>query len=292
MTARPGESPDPAGTSLVVLSPHLDDAVLSAGGQIARWVALGRPVEVWTAFTAGPPAAGLPRRLRRFARYDLRLSEDDAALDLLGAGRERLGLRERIWSEAAGGSLVAAFRTPATLDGFANLGALSAAVGRALDRPGTRLLAPLGIGHHADHVEVAVAALTTALDRDALDRVGFYEDYYALSETARRRHPVTRRRRLPWRAAPGLAAPAAGLVLGLTPLIGAGPGLEAYLPLSGLVWDCRPESVTGHEDLKLSAIARYRSQTPALGGMWQLAAILRRAHRLRGGELIWRARPR
>jgi len=38
-----------------VISPHLDDAVLSLGGLIGREVAAGRRVEVWSCFTAGPP---------------------------------------------------------------------------------------------------------------------------------------------------------------------------------------------------------------------------------------------
>ncbi|KAB2956573.1 MAG: PIG-L family deacetylase, partial [Thermoanaerobaculia bacterium] len=43
-------------TDLLVLSPHLDDAVLSCGGRIADEVARGRDVLVVTVFTADEPA--------------------------------------------------------------------------------------------------------------------------------------------------------------------------------------------------------------------------------------------
>jgi hypothetical protein len=83
-------------------------------------------------------------------------------------------------------------------------------------------------------------------------------------------------------------------VLRLTPLIAAGPPISHYLPeLAGGDWRCEPQPLTpGQEELKLRAVARYRSQLAALGGRRRLEAILRRAHRVRGGELIWRVRPR
>jgi LmbE family N-acetylglucosaminyl deacetylase len=297
---------------LVVLSPHLDDAVLSTGGLIARAVAAGRVVEVWTAFTSGPPPDTLPRGLRPFADYATRLREDDEALDLLGARARRLALPERIWRTppptgglarmlpAAG--LRTAFRTPGDLAGFAQLENLAALLAEPLADPDAELLAPLGIGHHVDHVEVLLAAVTAAGRADAWSRVGFYEDFYALGDAARRRHPIARRhpatgrrpggRRGPasWRDAPGWAAPVEGAVLRLTPLIAAGPPITHYLPeLAGLDWRCEPQPLSSpQEELKLRAVARYRSQLAALGGRDRLEAILRRAHRVRGGELIWR----
>jgi LmbE family N-acetylglucosaminyl deacetylase len=279
---------------LVVLSPHLDDAVLSLGGLIAARVRSGGRVEVWTAFTAGPADPGaVPRRLRPFADYRARVVEDDAALDLLGAGRRRLGLAERVWRDPPAQGLRAAFRTPELVSSFERLGELTEAAVEALGRPGGELLGPLGVGHHVDHIEVALAVLAAAERLDAWDRVGFYEDFYALGEAARRRHPVSLRRPWPTGRSPGWAAPVEGLVLRLTPLIARGPTLDGYRPgLADWPWRC-----TGHpmdaaaETLKLAAVAQYRSQTQALGGIRQLSAILRRAHRIRGGELVWRVRP-
>jgi LmbE family N-acetylglucosaminyl deacetylase len=292
-----------ASAGLVVLSPHLDDAVLSVGALIAREAAGGRVVEVWTAFTSGPDPQTLSPRLRRFADYGTRLAEDSAALDLLGAGCRRLGLSERLWrSPAPGGPLAgllgsdlrAAFRTPPGRDGFQELGTLTDLVEGALADDRLELLAPLGIGNHADHVEVMLAVALAAVRAKALDRVGFYEDFYALGNAARRRHPVSRRRPSALWRSPGWAAPVEGAVLRLTPLIARGPSVLTYLPgLAELGWRCEAHPVgAAEEERKLAAVEQYRSQTPALGGMHRLGRILRRAHRVRGGELIWRARPR
>lgn len=281
--------------ALVVISPHLDDAVLSLGAHLAGRVRAGEQVEVWTAFTDGPSPDSAPRRLRRFGDYAARRAEDDRALAVLGAGNRRLGLPERVWRTPPAHGLAAAFRTPEVRSGFTELPALEAVAADLLIRRGTRLLAPLGVGHHVDHVEVAVAVLGTALRLDALDRVGFYEDFYALGDGARRRHPVTGGRAgvdpdRHW--APGWAAPWEGLVLAATGWIGRGPSLDSYVPgFAELVWQAVPHPVDPWcEQRKLAAVAEYRSQTPALGGMRRLGPILRRAHRVRGGEVIWSAR--
>lgn len=282
-----------------MLSPHLDDAVLSVGGLIARQVAAGRKVEVWSAFTSGPPPDSVPPKLRRFADYATRLVEDDRALGLLGAGHRRFGLPERLWrSPVPGGPLAgglrAAFRTPSDRGGFQQLDVLVELLAGPLTDPDAELLAPLGVGNHVDHVEVMLAAVLAAVHAGALSRVGFYEDFYALGNAARRRHPVSRQRpSQPWQA-PGWAAPLEGIVLRLTPLIAAGPSIMHYLPEPvNLTWWCEVHPVAASdEELKLRAVAQYRSQLPALGGLPRLGPILRRSHRVRGGELIWRARPR
>ena len=282
---------------LLVVSPHLDDAVLSLGAYLADRVRAGVPVQVWTAFTQAPVSGTVPRRLRPFADYAARIAEDDHAVALLGAGARRFDLPERVWRTPPARGLAAAFRTPSDRSGFGQLDRLEEIAAEALARPGVRVLAPLGIGHHVDHLEVAVAVLTTALRLGATDRVAFYEDFYALGNGARHRHPVTRGHTGPlWkrvRDAPGWAGPLEGAVLAGTPLIGSGPSLDAYLPGSPtLTW--RPELHPvdpWSQGRQLAAVAQYRSQTPALGGMHQLGPILRRAHRVRGGDLIWSARP-
>ena len=282
---------------LVVVSPHLDDAVLSLGAHLAARVAAGEHVEVWTAFTRAP-AADVPRRLRRFADYTARVAEDDRALAVLGAGSRRLGLPERVWRTPPARGLRAAFRTPAAASGFSQLARLQEVAAQALADPGVRVLAPLGIGHHVDHVEVAVAVLTVALRLRATDRVGFYEDFYALGNGARQRHPVTRADTGPlWRRvrdAPGWAGPLEGLVLAGTAAIGIGPSLDGYVPgWPALDWHAERHPVDGWaQDRHLAAVAEYGSQTPALGGMHQLAPMIRRAHQVRGGDLIWWAQPR
>ncbi len=283
---------------LVVISPHLDDAVLSLGAHIADRVRAGEPVEVWTAFTRAPDPGVVPRALRRFADYSARVAEDRRALDLLGAGNRLLDLPERVWRTPPARGLGAAFRTPADREGFEQLARLEDLAAEALAQPDRRVLAPLGVGHHVDHLEVAVAVLSAALRLGATDRVGYYEDFYALGNGARRRHPVTRGqagslwRRV--RGAPGWAGPLEGLVLAATPFLGLGPSLDAYVPgSSALTWRSQRYPVDGwSQERQLAAVKEYRSQIPALGGMVQLAGILRRAHRVRGGDVIWSTRPR
>jgi LmbE family N-acetylglucosaminyl deacetylase len=280
---------------LVVLSPHLDDAVLSVGALIARRVHSGQRVEVWTAFTAQPELAGLPRRWRPFGDYPVRLAEDDRALDRLGAGRRRLGLPERIWRRPRPRTLAGAFRGPAELGGFDCLPELTELVTGLLADPGVEVLAPLGVGRHADHLELAAAALLAATRDPSAgpgvirSGIGFYEDFYALGEAFRRQHPVTRRRPGRFAGAPGWVAPALGVALRAMAAGPSGPELDRYLPaVASLPWQCTPEPVTGFEPAKLAAVTEYASQLPRLGGRRGVLAALRRAHRTRGGEPIWR----
>jgi LmbE family N-acetylglucosaminyl deacetylase len=284
----PAQPPPDHRLDVVVLSPHLDDAVLSLGALLARLIGAGHRVQVWTAFTAGPDPATLPGRLRVFGDYRVRIAEDDRALDLLGAGRRRLGLPERLWRDPRPAGLSGVFRTPPTQAGFSELPTLVELIGQALADPAVRLYAPLGIGHHADHVEVALAAFRAATEAGALHRTAFYEDFYALGEATRRRHPVSRLRPDARFAAPGWRVPAFGLGIRLLALLPRGPGLDGYLPgLADLDWNCRPQPVGSFEPAKLAAVEQYSSQLSRLGGRRRVIRVLRQAHRARGGEVLW-----
>jgi LmbE family N-acetylglucosaminyl deacetylase len=275
------------GQRVVVLSPHLDDAVLSLGAAVARWVAQGRHVEVWTAFTDAPAGAGPPRRLAAFGAYRTRTAEDEQALAVLGARGLRLGFAERLWREPRPKTLAAAFVGPRTATGFTCLPRLADVVAALLET-GAEVYAPLGIGQHVDHLEVALATLTAARRRGSWDLVRFYEDYYALEERFRRRHPVAARQPVPWWQGPSLAAPALTLALGLPAAVLPSRGLDRYLPeVRALPWRCTPLPVEGFEARKLDAVLRYTSQVPRLGGRRGLPAALRRSHRRHGGELVW-----
>jgi LmbE family N-acetylglucosaminyl deacetylase len=275
---------------VIVLSPHLDDAVLSLGALIARLAAEGRSVEVWTAFTGPASWPGAPRAWRAFGDYPARLAEDDRALDLLGAGRRRLGLPERLWREPRLSSLAQAFRCPPALTDFRCLSALVGVLSAALADPGVELYAPLGVGQHVDHVEVAAAAVLAVHDARAWERARFYEDFYALAESGRRRHSVTRHAPVPLTRLPGWAAPVLGSALRLLTVVSGGPDLGRYLPVvRSLNWQCRAVPVTGFEEAKLDAVARYESQLPRLGGRRRVSAVIRRSHLAHGGEPVWTA---
>jgi LmbE family N-acetylglucosaminyl deacetylase len=82
---------------LVVISPHLDDAVLSLGAAIASWVRLGHAVTVLTVLACDPGsparAGGWDRRAGFATEGEAaraRREEDEAACALLGASPQWL----------------------------------------------------------------------------------------------------------------------------------------------------------------------------------------------------------
>ena len=132
--------------TLVVVSPHLDDAVLSCAGLLAA-----RPgARVVTTYTAGPPSwAGLTDwdRSCGFRPGDdvmaVRKREDLAALAVLAAAPVWLDVVEGQYAEGA------------------DLGEVARRLGRgieALDPEPSVVAVPLGVGH-PDHVRVSDAML-------------------------------------------------------------------------------------------------------------------------------------
>lgn len=172
---------DPAST-LLILSPHLDDAVLSCGALIADSVKRGVRVVVLTVFNGSPTLPVSVAADRFHARCGLRAAtamadrerEDDLALELLGATAVRLEFPEALYRRGADGRAVYpadqsifAERSAADLE----LPAITDKIRLQLDAVGPDLvLAPLGIGAHVDHRLVAEAA--QRLDRPVLH----YED--------------------------------------------------------------------------------------------------------------------
>jgi LmbE family N-acetylglucosaminyl deacetylase len=135
-----------ADATVALLSPHLDDAVLSA------WSVLRRPAAVTVVnICAGIPPAGLGTPWDRLTgardgaeRVRERLDEDRAAL--AHAGREAIHLDFLDEQYRAG-----------PLDPDALMRAIAAAVPAAGE-----LWAPAGVGAHSDHVQVREAALALA----------------------------------------------------------------------------------------------------------------------------------
>jgi hypothetical protein len=141
---------EPPAECVAVLSPHLDDAVLSA------WSVLRRPGEVRVVnVCTGVPAAGVLSKWDRLTgatdsrtRMVERLEEDREALALAGRESVALGFPEVQYRDRP-------------LDSEALTGALHSAVEGA-----TEVWAPAAIGGHEDHVQVRDAALGMARDRD------------------------------------------------------------------------------------------------------------------------------
>jgi len=277
---------------LVVVSPHLDDAVLSLGGLIAREVADGRKVTIVSCYTAGPPLGQIPPERRVFGDYSVRRAEDERALARLGAAHRWLDLHERIWRDPPPEKTLHVFHTPPKMDDFRELRAVRDAIGGLIES-GAEVLAPLAIGHHVDHTEVALAALREVLVRGAFDRVRFYEDPYALGRACRHQHFVAKRRMWKLFNAPAWASPRVGALLALVAANARGPKLEDYLPeLARMEWTCAAaELAPAHEEQKLSAVAEYESQVRAFGGLPRVRAFMKRGHKALGGEPLWSCRP-
>jgi LmbE family N-acetylglucosaminyl deacetylase len=246
-------------TDLLVLSPHLDDAVLSCGGRIADAVARGRRALVVTVFTADEPAAPpspFAADLRRWWRLPAgevmaaRRREDEAALARLGAELLHLGLPEAPYRLAADGRpfydrLERLFGEPDPEDRDA-LGAVLRERLAALP-PAALRIAPLGVGGHVDHRLVRAAAEADGAPCACYEEFPYAEwKWFAL-----RRALGTRR-------------------------------------------DWSPEALALDDETferKVAAILAYGSQVPAMFRTEaRLRKQLRRHLRRAGGERIWRRR--
>jgi LmbE family N-acetylglucosaminyl deacetylase len=172
---------------ILVLSPHLDDGVLSVGGVIAKAATLGAEVVVATPFTAevrndpdlSPFASGLHASWSLGPNpYAARKREDTAAVGVVG-GRAVYGqLRDSPFRADRDGTPLyptrpSIFSTPSQRDDA--LESLAGLFGRWIDELQPDLvLGPLGVGRHVDHVLSSEAFRRVALER-RLD-VGLYED--------------------------------------------------------------------------------------------------------------------
>lgn len=180
---------------VLVLSPHLDDAVFSCGASLVEWSAAGRRVLVATPFAGSPPGGVSPFAQELHDLWGLsdaeevlatRRAEDAAALKSLGL----------VWRH--GHLLDAVYRSGEDAGWlYPNLEALS---GRGSDDPAERelfrflrslppaqkILSPLGVGGHVDH------RLVNRVSRACFRRrLTFYEDFpYATSARSRvKAHP-------------------------------------------------------------------------------------------------------
>lgn len=253
--------------TILILSPHLDDAVLSCGGMMAEAVSRGVPIVVYDLFCApynGPlsPAAqqlhaswGSPQDITA-----LRIDEDRQALDHLGVQRILGDQCDLIYRQDANGDwlytqiddIMGERRSEddALVDHYAHK------VSTLFGPDEVSIFAPLGIGGHIDHLIAYDAGV--ALYESGYD-VAFYEDLpYALKDV--------------WRDAR------------LRELDGMESEIE-YFSLASLA-------------KKLEALELYASQIAELFGNvgkmreWLTGWALRMSRREdMGGEMVWRFKP-
>jgi LmbE family N-acetylglucosaminyl deacetylase len=164
---------------VAVVSPHLDDAVLSCGEVMSRL----DDCVVLTVFAGSPPSWGI----HRLWDHDLsgfpegtdvvaaRLGEDDAALGILGAGAARLNFLDE------------QYRQPGTDPSLEEVGGQ---IGAGVDGIGaTTVLMPLGLGHN-DHRLAAAGCRGAALERSHLQWFAYLDLPYGYEEETIGHHAV------------------------------------------------------------------------------------------------------
>ncbi len=173
----------------IYVAPHLDDAVLSCGGQIARYVAEGARVLAVTLCAATPREDQLTPYARHLhGTYGLgddpmagRRQEDIDAVALLGCDGLHLDQLDAPYRLEAYGQRGAVFGRPVADD------PLGTATRRVLDQlhtqqPSATLYLPLGVGMHVDHQVVCAEAL--AAHARGLPVVWYEDAPYAVSPEA------------------------------------------------------------------------------------------------------------
>jgi LmbE family N-acetylglucosaminyl deacetylase len=152
----------------IYISPHFDDAVLSCGGLIWEQSRKGFPVEIWTICAGDAPSGRLsPLAVECHQQWGIK-----SARDLVAARRkENLEAASRVGAETVDFSISDCIyrRSPTgeiiyTQDVFVPINSvekgLDADVAAALTseiQPGDKIVSPLAIGGHLDHVMTRLA---------------------------------------------------------------------------------------------------------------------------------------
>jgi LmbE family N-acetylglucosaminyl deacetylase len=153
----------------IYLSPHADDAALSAGGLIFDQSRQGVEVEIWTLFSGIPATeylSGFAREMHAkwgttTARETvlLRREEDARAAAVLGARVRRFDFLDAIYRQGADGTALYGDPVGASLsEADKGLPEQIAREVRWWVQPDDRIVCLLGIGGHVDHVLVRKAA--------------------------------------------------------------------------------------------------------------------------------------
>lgn len=172
---------------VLVLSPHLDDAVISCGAGIKHLVDRGTDVTVVNVCTAdeeeGAKMSPLARRTLRgwglpwTKAFALRQDEDAQAMALVGATPVYLGLKDAVFRRTGEGGFAyskTVCQTPEPSDANEFVGLLYERLMPLLNEsPDAVILCPAGVGGHVDHLLVR-NFVESACDTS---RIVFYEEY-------------------------------------------------------------------------------------------------------------------
>jgi LmbE family N-acetylglucosaminyl deacetylase len=152
----------------IYLSPHLDDAALSAGGLIYEQTQAGLPVEMWT-FMCGMPADTEFSMLAQVLHYQWgfasaeetvrsRRAEDLQAARILGATARHFDFLDCIYRRGSDGTWLYSNIYAPPHEDDADLPARIAAEIAPRLQPDDVLVCQLAVGSHVDHVLVRRAA--------------------------------------------------------------------------------------------------------------------------------------
>lgn len=152
----------------IYLSPHLDDAALSAGGWIHEQTRLGIPVEIWTLMCGVPPTAELSP-FAQVLHYQWgmetaeqvvrgRRLEDENAAHILGATVQHFDFLDCIYRQGKNGEWLYYDIFVDPLPEEADLPTRMAEAISARLKPDDKPVCQFGIGRHVDHVTARRAA--------------------------------------------------------------------------------------------------------------------------------------
>lgn len=153
----------------IYLSPHLDDAVLSAGGLLSEWAAGGLRIEIWTlmaGFPGGQELSDFGRRMHAEwgtttpdETVRLRRAEDRRAAAAIGAISRHFDFVDCLYRRDDRGTPLyeEALRMPIHPFDVPVPGQIRQVLAGEL-REDDRVLCQLGIGEHVDHLLVRTAA--------------------------------------------------------------------------------------------------------------------------------------
>ena len=152
----------------IYLSPHLDDAVLSAGGLIYDQTHSGIPVEIWTIMCGYPPEgdysqfAQLQHYLWGFPAAEeavrARREEDRQAAAIVGAQVAHFDFLDCIYRRGSSGEWLYDDIWAPPREQDADLPSRIAAAVSARLQPDDVLVCQLSVGSHVDHVLVRMGA--------------------------------------------------------------------------------------------------------------------------------------
>ena len=152
----------------IYLSPHLDDAVLSAGGLIYEQTHAHIPVEIWTFMCGRPPAGEIsPLAEENHVKWgfssseegiDIRREEDRNAATILGAKVTHFDFLDCIYRRGVDGDWLYSEITAPPHGEDAELQKQIAETISARILPDDILVCQLSVGSHVDHVIVRQAA--------------------------------------------------------------------------------------------------------------------------------------